>query len=72
MAIILDHTSSGNITLKGSPNALPQDNFTFTFPNVTGVSYILSSGASIDSISVLPISNLPLTFTIGPRFFVSG
>jgi hypothetical protein len=53
MAIILDHTSSGNITLKGSPNALPQDNFTFTFPNVTGVSYILSSGASIDSISGL-------------------
>ena len=53
MAIILDHTSSGNITLRGSPNALPQDNFTFTFPNVTGVSYILSSGASIDSISGL-------------------
>jgi hypothetical protein len=53
MAIILDHTSSGNITLKGPPNALPQDNFTFTFPNVTGVSYVLTSGTAISSISGL-------------------
>lgn len=53
MAIILDHTSSGNITLKGPPNALPQDNFTFTFPNVTGNSYVLTSGTSISTISGL-------------------
>jgi hypothetical protein len=53
MAIILDHTSSGNITLRGSPDALPQDNFTFVFPNTIGTSYILSSGASINSISGL-------------------
>ena len=56
MAIILDHTSSGNITLKGPQNALPQDNFTFTFPNVTGVSYVLTSGASINSISGLQLA----------------
>ena len=53
MAIILDHTSSGNITLKGPSNALPQDNFTFTFPNVTGISYVLTSGTAISSISGL-------------------
>ena len=53
MAIILDHTSSGNITLKGPPNALPEDNFTFTFPNVTGNSYVLTSGTSISTISGL-------------------
>jgi hypothetical protein len=56
MAIILDHTSSGNITLKGPQNALPQDNFTFTFPNVTGVSYVLTSGTSINSISGLQLA----------------
>jgi hypothetical protein len=53
MAIILDHTSSGDLTLKGSPNASPQDNLVFVFPNVTGTSYVLTSGTSIDTISGL-------------------
>jgi hypothetical protein len=53
MAIILDHTSSGNLTLKGSPNASINDNLIFVFPNITGTSYVLTSGTSIDSISGL-------------------
>jgi hypothetical protein len=53
MAIILDHTSSGNLTLKGPSNAFCEDSFTFIFPNNTGISYVLTSGSSIDSISGL-------------------